>query len=121
MKPRFDRIPSKAQDCYESYALLMVLGLAIRRSLSIPVCMGGVRQLTLATRGFSRVRREFSVSAFGRTPKPREKRAFRAGHYKDLTETRNRARKVSGSQGTADFRAFPEERSLIAGHQPAGV
>ena len=71
--------------------------------------------------GFSRVRREFSVSAFGRTPKPREKRAFRAGHYKDLTETRNRARKVSGTQGTADFRAFPEERSLIAGHQPAGV
>ena len=25
---------------------------------------------------------------------------FRAGHYKDLTETGNRARKVSGTQGT---------------------
>ena len=36
---------------------------------------------------------------FGRRPKPREK-PFRAGHYKDLTETGNRARKVSGTQGT---------------------
>ena len=27
--------------------------------------------------------------------------AFRAGHYKDLTETGNRARKVSGTQGKA--------------------
>ena len=35
---------------------------------------------------------------FGRRPKPREK-AFRAGHYKDLTETGNRARKVSGHPG----------------------
>ena len=26
--------------------------------------------------------------------------SFRAGHYKDLTETGNRARKVSGTQGT---------------------
>ena len=25
---------------------------------------------------------------------------FRAGHYKDLTETGNRARKVSGTQGS---------------------
>ena len=25
--------------------------------------------------------------------------AFRAGHYKDLTETRNRAREVSGTYG----------------------
>ena len=33
---------------------------------------------------------------FGRRPKPR---AVRAGHYKDLTETGNRARKVSGTQG----------------------
>ena len=62
---------------------------------------------TPGTRGFSRVRREFSVLAegrhvFGRRPKPREKleKAFRAGHYKDLTETTgNRARKVSGTQG----------------------
>ena len=52
------------------------------------------------------MQREFSVLAegrhiFGRRPnlraaKPREKRA---GHYKDLTETGNRARKVSGTQG----------------------
>ena len=37
--------------------------------------------------GFSRVQRKFSVLA--------------AGHYKDLTETGNRARKVSGTQGTS--------------------
>ena len=47
------------------------------------------------------MRREVSVLAegrhvFGRRPKPR---AVRAGHYKDLTETGNRARKVSGTQG----------------------
>ena len=52
---------------------------------------------TLGTRGFSRVRREFSVLVegrhiFGRRPKPR-------GSLKDFTETRNRARKVSGTQG----------------------
>ena len=63
-----------------------------------------VQCCTLGTRGFSRVRREFSVLAegrhiFGRRPKPRA--AFRAGHYKDLTETGNRARKVSGTQGTS--------------------
>ena len=34
---------------------------------------------------------------FGRRPKPR---AAKPGHYKDLTETGNRARKVSGTQGT---------------------
>ena len=44
------------------------------------------------------MQREFSVLAegrhiFGRRPKPR------AGHYKDLTENGNRARKVSGTQG----------------------
>ena len=52
-----------------------------------------VSWLSLGTRGFSRVRRS------------REKNAFRAGHYnKDLTETGNRARKVSGcdTQSTAD-------------------
>ena len=43
---------------------------------------------TLGTRGFSRVRREFSVLAEGRHI-----------HYKDLTETGNRTRKVSGTQG----------------------
>ena len=65
---------------------------------------------TLGTRGFSRVQRECSVLAesrhiFGRRPnsraaKPREK------PHKDLTETGNRARKVSGTQG----RVVGEER-----------
>ena len=55
---------------------------------------------TLGTRGISHVWREFSVLAEGRhmfccRPKPRA-----AGHYKDLTETGNRARKVSGTQGS---------------------
>ena len=60
------------------------------------------------------MRREFSVLAegrhvFGLRPKLRAakppkklffaRKAFRAGHYKDLTETGNRARKVSGTQG----------------------
>ena len=40
--------------------------------------------------------RKFSVMAVGRS---RGKNAVRAGHYKDLTETGNRARKVSGTQG----------------------
>ena len=30
---------------------------------------------------------------FGRRPKPRAAKSFRAGHYKDLTETGNRAKK----------------------------
>ena len=37
------------------------------------------------------MRREFSVLAEGRS--------HERGHYKDLTETGNRARKVSGTQG----------------------
>ena len=40
--------------------------------------------------GFCRVRREFSVSAEG----------LHIFGYKDLTEAGNRARKVSGTQGT---------------------
>ena len=50
---------------------------------------------TLGTRGFSRVRWEFLVLAEGRS----RRKTFRTGHYKDLTETGNRARKVSGTQG----------------------
>ena len=52
------------------------------------------------------MRREFSVLAegrhiFGRSPNQRSApEAFRAGHQKDLTETGNRARKVSGTQGS---------------------
>ena len=51
------------------------------------VSSGVARGGTLGTRGFSRARREFSVLAEGR--------------HKDLTETGKRARKVSGTQGTA--------------------
>ena len=47
---------------------------------------------TLGTRGFSRVRRKFSVLAEGRSHE-------RRSHYKDYTETGNRTRKVSGTQG----------------------
>ena len=48
------------------------------------------------------MRREFAVLAegrhiFGGRPKPRA--ATRGSLYKDLTETGNRARKVSGTQG----------------------
>ena len=68
---------------------------------------GALENGTLGTRGLSRVRWDLSAEgrhSFGRRPKPRaakprEKPAFRAGHYKDLTETGNRARKVSGTQG----------------------
>ena len=60
------------------------------------VCLHSISYLTLGTRGFSRVRREFSVLAEGRS---RERRSGEAGHHKDLTETGNCARKVSGTQG----------------------
>ena len=42
--------------------------------------------------------RAAGIFGVGWRPKPQEK-TFHAGHYKDLTETRNRARKVSGTQG----------------------
>ena len=45
------------------------------------------------------------IFGVGRRPKPRAakpREKSRAGHYKDLTETGNRARKVSGTQGTGD-------------------
>ena len=79
-------------------------------------------ECTLGTRGFSRVRREFSVLAegqhiFGRRPKPRaaKPREKRAGHYKDLTETGNLARKVSGTQGK-----WSAARSRRAGKKKEG-
>ena len=70
---------------------------------------------TLGTRGFSRMRSEFLVLAegrhiFGRRPKPW---AFRAGHYKDLTESRNRARKVSGTQGKLDAKHTKFNRKKV--------
>jgi len=59
---------------------------------------------TLGTRGFSRVRREFSVLAEGRSHERRS-----AGHYKDVTETGNREKKVSGTQGST-----PRDLQIIA-------
>ena len=53
---------------------------------------------TLGTRGFFR---EFSVLAEGRSHERRS-----AGHYKDLIETGNRARKVSGTQGIITLTKF---------------
>ena len=55
---------------------------------------------------------EFSVLAegrhiFGRRPKPR------TGHHKDLRETGNRARKVSGTQGNYCYTLF--ESAVAAG------
>ena len=71
-------------------------------SLALKIGFVDMWPATLGTRGFSRLRRELSLLAEGRhifyrRPKPREKRA---GYYKDLTETGNRARKVSGTQGS---------------------
>ena len=59
---------------------------------------GVTNSYTLGTsRGFSRVRWESPVLAKGRHIFGA---FFRAGHYKDLTETGKRAGKVSGTQGT---------------------
>ena len=55
---------------------------------------------TLGARGFSRVRRKFSVLAEGRSHERRScGKTSRAVHYEELTETGNRARKASGTQG----------------------
>ena len=58
-------------------------------------------------RFFSRAVLAVSVLAegrhiFGRRPMPRAAKP-REKHYKDLTETGNRARKVSGTQGSFTF------------------
>ena len=53
--------------------------------------------INLGTRGFSRLRWEFF--GVGQRPTHLRPQAEAAGHYEDLTETRNRARKVSGTQG----------------------
>lgn len=55
------------------------------------------QEATLGTRGYSRVRWEFSLLAVGRSY---EQRSREKNHYKDLKETANRARKVSGTQGS---------------------
>ena len=55
-----------------------------------PVVRKEDRESTLDTRGFSGARRS------------REKK--RVGHYKDLTEIGNRARKVSGTKGAENHK-----------------
>ena len=42
---------------------------------------------------------DLTVLTIGSAPSKQWRSAFRAGHYKDLTETGNRARKVSGTRG----------------------
>ena len=56
-------------------------------------------------RFFSRAAGIFGV---GRRPTQRPKMCRPSGHYKDLTETGNRARKVSGTQGISDHFSPPE-------------
>ena len=60
-----------------------------------------MRTSTLGTRGFYRVRWEFSAEAAS------------AGHYKDLTETGNRARKVSGTQGSVHLACEARNKSAL--------
>ena len=70
------------------------------------VCGGTFVRRDLSAEG----RHSFGCRPKPRAVKPREKLfAFRAGHYKDLTETGNRARKVSGTQG----RRFPEKEANL--------
>ena len=54
---------------------------------------------TLGTRGFSRVRREFSVEFSVLAEATSGEAARKTGHCKDLTETGNHARKASVTQG----------------------
>ena len=69
--------------------------------------MGGLKKKCFPSWVYPGYQRFFSRAAgifgAGRRPKPREKRA---GHYKDLTETGNRARKVSGTQGIVGMDMF---------------
>ena len=53
---------------------------------------------TLGTRGFSRVRRT-EMAAEGRWHCTSGE--YRAGHNRDMTDTGNRARKTSGTQGNS--------------------
>ena len=69
-----------------------------------PVVSKEDRESTLGTRGFSRALREFSVMAEGRSHKRRSWEKKRVGHYKDLTQTGNRARKVPGTQGAENHK-----------------
>ena len=53
---------------------------------------------------------DLTVLTIGSAPEPSKQwrsdpEAFRAGHFEDLTETGNRARKVSGTKGTGNSNA----------------
>ena len=68
------------------------------------------------------MRWEFSVLAegrhiFGRSPKPK---LFRAGRYKDLTETGNRTRKVSSTLGRVTRSSGPGARFSKVQPRPQG-
>ena len=63
-------------------------GMSKGHYLSVELRLTTIQVPFLGTRGFSRVRRKFSVLAEGRS------------HERRSTETGNRARKVSGTQGT---------------------
>ena len=65
-------------------------------------CVAGYPFPTLGTSGFSGAKATSGEAA---------RKAFRAGHYKDLAETGNRARKVSGTQGTP----FQNKTQIIHG------
>ena len=51
-------------------------------------------------------------SAVGHSHEGRSRKKKRAGHYKDLTETGNHARKVSGTQGKCDRENFEHLKYL---------
>ena len=77
-----------------------VVNLLLKSALPVTTRLPWVPEVFLACGGNFRCwPKADTSSAVGRS---REKN-FRAGHYKDLTETGNRARKVSGTQGTTRF------------------
>ena len=96
---QFVRIPA------EFVARLNLVFSTANRVMSCEIYLQFLAHISLGTSGFPRVRREFSVSVkarhiFGRRPKPRAaKRVTIKTWHKDLTETGNRARKVSATQG----------------------
>ena len=95
----FDRQQSlKVQECLTSYNFLSKISYA---SLHVP----WVPEVILACgRNFRCWPKADTSSAVGRS---------RAGHYKDLTETGNRARKVSGTRGTLHV-ARPARNTCIS-------
>ena len=93
---RFLRLISLFRDSRTNYVWVLDYTFEVVRVLPRQVLLLCVRRVTLGTRGFSRVRREF----FGVGRRPRV--------IIDLTETGNRARIVSGTQGNVAFISFVE-------------